>query len=139
MTKYYSDRVEAIQNAVSGLEGKVAEQKERAERAVCEAEEVCPRLVTERSRQSIKSEMEKLRRRIDQEMPGRAEQERIEAEYLEAMQRYEKTRQIIQSEQDALEVSIMVIQWNLRIKDTLGTQPLSLSRRLSSFWRSKTH
>lgn len=107
--KYYQDRITAIQDSVQELEVKVQHQKERVREAVRTAEEVCPRIATERSRQSIQSEVEKLRRRIDKELPQRAEQEEIEAKYLEAMARYEDAKQTIDNQQKALTVSLLAV------------------------------
>ena len=50
---------------------------------------------TDRSRQTIKSEIDKLKKRIEQEQPERAEQEKIEAEYVEVMERYKMTKYAI--------------------------------------------
>ena len=105
--KFYQDRITAIQDSVQELEIKVQQQKERVREAVCTAEEVCPRIATERSRQSIQSEVDKLKRLIDKELPQRAEQEEIEAQYLEAMEQYEDAKQTIDNQRKALTVSIL--------------------------------
>lgn len=102
--KFFADRVGKIEADIAELESKVARQKERAEAAARAAEEVCPRVVTERSRQSICSEIEKLKRRIEEELPEREEQERIEKEYVETMDQYKKTLGAIKRQQEALKV-----------------------------------
>ena len=104
MVKYYRDRIDTIQATISELETKVSEQKERVVVATRKAEEACARVATERSRQTIKSEIDKLQRYIEREMPQQAEKERIEAEYEKAMDRYLNTRQMIKDEQHALKV-----------------------------------
>lgn len=104
VVKHHRDRISLIEKAVAELETRVAEQKQQANEAVRKAEEVCPRIVTERSRKSIKSEINKLERCIERELPQREEQERIEKEYLLAMKRYERTQQIIRDENAGLNV-----------------------------------
>lgn len=79
-------------------------QKDRVVAAILAAEEVCPRVETERTRQSISSEMEKLKRMIERECPQVEEQERVTSEYLAAMDQYEKTQTLIQNQTDALKV-----------------------------------
>lgn len=103
--KYYQDRISQYQANVLELESKVGEQKERVEAAARAAEEVCARVETDRSRKSIQSEIDKLRKRIDEELPQQAEQDKITEQYMEAMQRYERTSDAIRNEQTALKVT----------------------------------
>ncbi len=96
---------------ISTLESKVAEQKRDADAAACSAEEVCPRINTDRSHKSIKSEIEKLKRLISQELPHRSEQEEIEAQYIQAMDRYKETSDAIDMEKKSLMVSGDCDRW----------------------------
>ncbi len=102
--KFFQDRIDSIQTGIAELEARVASQKAAAERAIRQAEEVCPRIETDRSRQSIRSEIDKLMQRISEELPEKEEQERIDKEYVEAMERYQKTEKAIRNEQEALQV-----------------------------------
>ena len=104
VVKYFKERIKTIQDSIATLEATLAENKERAEAAVQDAEKVCPRVKTDRSRQTIKSEIDKLKKRIEQEQPERAEQEKIEAEYVEVMERYKMTKYAIKNEERALRV-----------------------------------
>ena len=99
--KFFMHRISQVQSGIAELEKKVAEQNAQAEKAIREAEGVCPRIRTERSRHSIRNEIEKLKRRIEQELPEKEEQERIEVEYTDAMERYQRTQKTISDEEKA--------------------------------------
>lgn len=110
--KYYQIKIREYQTNIAELESKVERQKERIEAAVHAAEEVCPRIETDRSRQSIQSEADKLKRRIAQELPDQAEQDEVESQYVEAMERFTKTKQAIKNERKALKVRDSVCSTN---------------------------
>ena len=56
-----------------------------------------------------RSEIEKLKRYIQQEMPDKEEQERIETEYLESMERFKKCQKTIKDEHLALTVGTQCV------------------------------
>ena len=103
---YFQERIDAIQKDIDTLNAKIADNKKRAEAAAEAAERVCPRIATERSRQSIRSEIDKLKKCILQERPELSQQEEIETQYLEAMERFEKTQSTIADEEKALKVCL---------------------------------
>lgn len=107
--EFYQERINKILEDVGNLESVVLEQKQRAEEAVRKASEVCERIKTERSRKSIQTEIAKLKRYIEQELPQVAERDEIENCYIEAMELFEKTKDAIDGEKKALEVSIVHI------------------------------
>ena len=104
MVKHYKEQISSIQAGIAELRARVVKEREQAEAAVLAAEEVCPRIETERSCQSIRLEVDKLQRYIEQECPRMEEKEMVATEYLRAMDRFKGTLQIIEDEKDALEV-----------------------------------
>ena len=107
--KFYQDRINKIQEDVDSLETKVLHQKQRAEEATRKAREECERIATDRSHKSIQTEIAKLRRYIEQELPQLAERDAIEERYIEAMKLFKNSKKAILNEKLALRVRVLYV------------------------------
>lgn len=106
--KYFEERLGTIGKSVTELEDKVREMRREVESAARNAEKVCPRIDTERSRKNIESKINKLKAHIAQELPNREEQERIKQKYVEAYQHFKDTKKAIENERLALKVCKLI-------------------------------
>ena len=102
--RFYRDKITEIQGIISVLQANVRLQNDKVEAAKEAAEKVCPRMNTERSHQSIESEVRKLRRRIDQELPDKSEQVEVEKEFFVAKNRFRDTKSAVKNEKKSLKV-----------------------------------
>lgn len=109
--KFFRDRIDKFLEEVRKMESKISQLKKEAEQAIQKASEVCQPITTKRSRKSIQTEIDKLRRYIDRELPQLAEREEVEEQYLEAMGLYKKTVEAIEGEERALNVSSSSCLW----------------------------
>ena len=82
----------------------MAEQAEIIEAAVAAAREVCPRIATKRSYQSLQSEIVQLQQLLVRELPQRAEQEEVRDQYLDALDKFNNAKEAIKDERKALQV-----------------------------------
>lgn len=103
--KHYRDQVSEIQRNVLTMEAILAEKEEMVTTATHAAQEVSPEILTERSSKSIRVEIKKLMELVALELPDQEEQEAVEAQYVEAMERFKNTRKAIRKEERALKVN----------------------------------
>ena len=61
---------------------------------------------TRRSRKSLETETNRLKRRIEQEEPQMAEKEAVEREYTDKVEQYQKTMKVVREHTMALKVSV---------------------------------
>jgi len=106
--RFFQDRIDKIQCDVRNLESDIAKLRQEASRAEAKATEVSQPIDTKRSRKNIQSEIDKLKKHLDKRLPQLAEREEVEREYLEAMDQYKTTAELIAGEEDALKVNTLL-------------------------------
>ena len=94
---------------MKNLESKIAQLWQDASRAEEKAKEVSQPIDTKRTRKNIQSEIDKLKKILDQRLPQLAEREEVEKEYLEAMDQYRTTAELIAGEENALKVTLLFV------------------------------
>ncbi len=123
--KFFQDRIDRIQSDVRNLESQIAHLRQDANRAEEKAKEVSQPIDTKRTRKSIQSEIDKKKKHLDRQLPQLAEREAVEKAYLEAMDQYKSTAELITGEEDALKVSVVVVSCCFRPKQ-VALAPLNL-------------